>query len=169
MGAPRMADGYGYALGGPRGGGGYGQPMGMPRAPPMGAMPPMMPMPEPQVDREKTCPLLLRVYTKHGSHHKLEEFAVRGKEPEGEIQMYTWFDANLRELSDLIKEVNSEARGRNCRMSFAFIYPDRNGRNVMRQVGMVHSSRSSEDDLRTLRSLRFQTGDFLDVAIYSGF
>eukprot|EP00967_Tisochrysis_lutea_P078767 scaffold107363_cov24-Tisochrysis_lutea.AAC.1 len=29
-----------------------------------------------QVDREKTCPLLLRVYTKHGSHHKLEEFAV---------------------------------------------------------------------------------------------
>eukprot|EP00983_Pelagomonas_calceolata_P035559 1112528-Pelagomonas_calceolata.AAC.1 len=35
---------------------------------------------------------------------------VRGKEPEGEIQMYTWFDANLRELSDLIKEVGSQAR-----------------------------------------------------------
>jgi len=144
---------------------------------------------------------------------------VRGKEPKGEIQMYTWFDATLRELSDLIQEVrcmyvrrgapppptcarpplvcvwrrpaspwstplrlphstplaacsgtrtaalchwsactacipspdqvipvrtrthvcvvqvNVEARGRNCRMSFAFIYPDRNGRNVMRQVG----------------------------------
>eukprot|EP00983_Pelagomonas_calceolata_P063347 1147684-Pelagomonas_calceolata.AAC.1 len=33
----------------------------------------------------------------------------------------------------LFWQVNSEARGRNCRMSFAFIYPDRNGRNVMRQ------------------------------------
>lgn len=34
---------------------------------------------------------------------------------------------------------------------------------------MVHSSRPSEDDHRTLKSLRFQTGDFLDVAVYSGF
>ncbi|GFH05893.1 histone deacetylase complex subunit SAP18-like, partial [Haematococcus lacustris] len=29
---------------------------------------------------------------------------VRGKEPSGEIQIYTWMDATLRELSDLIKE-----------------------------------------------------------------
>lgn len=35
---------------------------------------------------------------------------VRGKEPAGEIQMYTWMDANLRELSDLIKEVRGGAR-----------------------------------------------------------
>ncbi len=103
-------------------------------------------------------------------------------------------DANLRELSDLVKEVNPQARHRNCRLSFAFVYPDRHGRNVMRkvrgnapcsscvaqadhtnaftlitqmrlQVGVVHSSRPSQEDYATLKSLRFQTGDFLDVAI----
>lgn len=52
MGAPRMGDGYGYALGGPRGGGGgYSQSMAPPRMAPMGGMGmvPMMPQPEPQV------------------------------------------------------------------------------------------------------------------------
>jgi hypothetical protein len=43
-------------------------------------------------------------------------------------------DATLRELSDLIKEVKPAARGRMTRLSFALIYPDKRGRNVMRQV-----------------------------------
>jgi histone deacetylase complex subunit SAP18 len=38
----------------------------------------------------------------------------------------------------------------------------------MVQVGMVHNSRTSEDDHRTLKSVKFQTGDYLDVAIYPG-
>lgn len=33
------------------------------------------------------------------------------------------------------------------------------------QVGLVHSTRPGEDDNKTLKSLQFQTGDFLDVAI----
>lgn len=44
-------------------------------------------------------------------------------------------DATLRELSDLVKEVKPAARGRMTRLSFAFVYPDKRGRNVMRQVG----------------------------------
>jgi hypothetical protein len=39
-----------------------------------------------------------------------------------------------RELSDLVKEVHSAARRPMARLSFAFIYPDRRGKNVMRQV-----------------------------------
>ncbi len=50
-------------------------------------------------------------------------------------QIYTWPDATLRELSDLIKEVKPEARHKGARLSFALVYPDRNGRNVMKQVG----------------------------------
>lgn len=50
-------------------------------------------------------------------------------------QIYTWMDATLRELSDLVKEVKPAARGRMTRLSFAFVYPDKRGRNVMRQVG----------------------------------
>jgi hypothetical protein len=35
-------------------------------------------------------------------HHQKEEFAVRGKEPKDEVQIYTWKDATLRELTDLV-------------------------------------------------------------------
>ncbi|CAD7699811.1 unnamed protein product [Ostreobium quekettii] len=118
-----------------------------------------------ELDREKTCPLLLRVFPKTGGHHRLEDFAKRGQEPKGEVQIYTWPDANLRELTDLIKEVQVEARKPNTKLSFAFVYPDRKGRNVMRQVGVTHSSRAGEDDNKTLKALNFQTGDFLDIAI----
>jgi histone deacetylase complex subunit SAP18 len=46
-------------------------------------------------------------------------------------------DATLRELSDLIKEVKPAARMRSSRLSFAFVYPDKRGRNVMRQVNLA--------------------------------
>lgn len=117
------------------------------------------------VDRERTCPLLMRVFPKPGGHHRLQDFPSRGNEPKDEIQIYTWMDATLRELSDLIKEVQPLARNRMAKLSFAFVYPDRRGHNVMRQVGQVHSTRPSEDDNKTLQSLNFQTGDYLDVAI----
>ena len=55
--------------------------------------------------RSQVCPLLLRVFPRRGGHHRLEEFARRGDEPEGELTMYTWPDATLRELTDLVKEV----------------------------------------------------------------
>lgn len=57
----------------------------------------------------QVCPLLLRVFTRRGGHHRLEEFARRGHEPEDEVAMYTWPDATLRELSDLVKEVRPRA------------------------------------------------------------
>ena len=61
------------------------------------------------------------------------------------------------------------ARKPHARLDFAFVYPDRTGRNVMRQVGSVASaqSRRGEDDGKTLAQLSFQTGDFLTVAIFA--
>jgi len=42
------------------------------------------------VDREKTCPLLLRVFVSdNGRHHYMEEFS-RGGVPSNELQIYTW-------------------------------------------------------------------------------
>lgn len=38
----------------------------------------------------------------NGGHHTQEDFAVRGKEPKDEVQIYTWKDATLRELTDLV-------------------------------------------------------------------
>ncbi|GMP43102.1 hypothetical protein CsSME_00012602 [Camellia sinensis var. sinensis] len=88
------------------------------------------------VDREKTCPLLLRVFTKIGGHHTDSDFAVRGKEPKDEVQIYTWKDATLRELTDLVGRTYSYPNGRR---------PDSGG--------------------KALGELSFQIGDYLDVAI----
>jgi histone deacetylase complex subunit SAP18 len=41
----------------------------------------------------------------------LERFSPgSGATPENEIQIYTWMDASLKELTGLIKEVNPDAR-----------------------------------------------------------
>lgn len=118
-------------------------------------------------------PLLDMQPIQEGGHHELEEYATRGKEPQDEVQMYTWMDATLRELSDLVKEVQTAARNPRARLQFALVYPDRQGKNVLRQVccvivcrnahehagcqvGSVHATRHGPDDLKTLKAAGFQ-------------
>ncbi|KAL6128832.1 hypothetical protein ACLB2K_072186 [Fragaria x ananassa] len=117
------------------------------------------------VDRERTCPLLLRVFTKAGSHHVSDDFAVRGKEPKDEVQIYTWKDASLRELTDLVKEVAPTARRKNAKLSFAFAYPDKCGRFIVREVGQTFAFGNGRLDDNILAELGFEIGDYLDVAI----
>ncbi|KAK8943710.1 Histone deacetylase complex subunit SAP18 [Platanthera guangdongensis] len=97
-------------------------------------------------------------HKKVGGHHPKEEFAIRGKEPKEEVQIYTWKDATLRELTDLVKEVAPAARKRDAKLSFAFVYPDKNGRFVVRPVGMTYSYGNGRriDDSKTLDELSFQ-------------
>lgn len=40
--------------------------------------------------------------SQNGSHHTVEDFSLRGKEPKEEVQIYTWRDATLRELTELV-------------------------------------------------------------------
>jgi histone deacetylase complex subunit SAP18 len=63
---------------------------GGPAAPPMRQGPPPVqqaPQPVVEIDREKVCPLLVRVFVKPGGHHRLEDFAIRGKEPAGDAEV----------------------------------------------------------------------------------
>ncbi|CAG5027938.1 unnamed protein product [Parnassius apollo] len=53
------------------------------------------------VDREKTCPLLLRVFCSTGRHNTPGDYA-RGNVPQNELQIYTWMDATLRELTGML-------------------------------------------------------------------
>ncbi|CAM9194809.1 histone deacetylase complex subunit SAP18-like [Petromyzon marinus] len=122
--------------------------------------------PEKPIDREKTCPLLLRVFTSDtGRHHRSEDF-TRGGTPPAELQIYTWLDATLRELTGLVKEVNPETRRKGTHFSFAIVYPDpkRQGYRV-KEIGSTVSGRKGPYDSMTLSSQKFQIGDFLDVAI----
>ncbi|XP_074263233.1 histone deacetylase complex subunit SAP18 isoform X2 [Silene latifolia] len=104
---------------------------------------------------------------KIGSHHNMEDFAVGGKEPKSEFQIYTWKDATLRELTSLVREAIPQARRRDALLSFALVYPDRNGCFIVRRVGktLSHCTRALDDE-KTLAQLRFQIGDYLDVAIF---
>ncbi|KAI7748614.1 hypothetical protein M8C21_012414 [Ambrosia artemisiifolia] len=140
---------------GPRRGG--GRPI-----PPSARGPPFHNKPAPRsqpVDREKTCPLLLRVFTKVGGHHSQADFAVRGKEPKDEVQIYTWMDATLRELTDLVKEVAPEARRRDALLSFAFVYPTKTGQFTVKEVGKTLSypnARRPDDGSKALGTLSFE-------------
>lgn len=101
-----------------------------------------------------------------GGHHNQADFAVRGKEPKDEVQIYTWMDATLRELTDLVhttiqwngmmegmelkivvlifcccgfqvKEVAPEARRRDAMLSFAFVYPTKTGHFTVKEVTLL--------------------------------
>ncbi|KAG9453585.1 hypothetical protein H6P81_006489 [Aristolochia fimbriata] len=91
-------------------------------------------------------------------HHNKEDFQVRGKEPKDEVQIYTWKDATLRELTDQVKEVAPATRRRDAKLSFAFVYPDKNGHFVVHQVGMTHSYGNGRrsDEGKALAELSFQ-------------
>ncbi|KAF7495483.1 Histone deacetylase complex subunit SAP18 [Sarcoptes scabiei] len=118
------------------------------------------------VDREKKCPLLLRVFLNtNGRHYHVSEYG-RGNLPSKEVQIYTWMDATLKELAGLIKEVNTEARRPGTRFNFALVFPDiRNPTYRMREIGSTINGRKDSDDSKTLAQSRFQIGDFLSVAI----
>ncbi|KHN83986.1 putative histone deacetylase complex subunit SAP18 [Toxocara canis] len=120
---------------------------------------------EKTVDREKICPLLLRIFCANGRHNPLSEYG-RGSTPANELQIYTWMDCTLRELMSLIKEVNPDARRRGTVFDFAIISPDRfSPRYVIRDIGNTMNGQRGVDDNKTLANCKFEIGDFIDVAI----
>lgn len=113
----------------------------------------------------QTCPLLLRVFLSRGRHHSPNEYA-RGNVPADELQIYTWMDATLKELTGLVKEVNIEARRKGTFFDFALVFPDvRTSGYRMRDIGSTCSGQKGTDDGKTLSQSRFQIGDYLDIAI----
>ena len=74
-------------------------------------------------------------------------------------------DATMRELSDLVKGVHEEALRHSSILSISVVYPDGRGDLRIRKLASVHATRYSKDDDVSLATLRFETGDFLDVAI----
>jgi len=118
-----------------------------------------------EVNREETCPLLLRVFCNPLRHNNVEDY-YKGNTPENEIQIYTWMDASLKELTGLIKEVNPDARRKGTYFDFAVVYPDlRHCNFTSKEIGSTVASLKSTDDNKTLADCKFSIGDYLDVAI----
>lgn len=120
---------------------------------------------EKPVDREKTCPLLLRVFCSTGRHNATADY-TRGNVPQNELQIYTWLDATLRELTSLVREVNPETRRKGTYFDFALVYPDGRAPTYrMREIGVTCSGQRGTDDNKTLAQAKFCIGDYMDISI----
>ncbi|KAH7491582.1 hypothetical protein PRIC1_003009 [Phytophthora ramorum] len=117
-------------------------------------------MPPETIDREKHCPFLLRVFFSKGAHNRADAFEALDDKPiANELHIYTWPDATLRELADLVQDSNADAQKPNMRLSICVVSETRDGRVLMRKVGYVNSShRRCADDSKTLASVRFHPG-----------
>mmetsp|Transcript_25463 Transcript_25463/g.76469 ORF Transcript_25463/g.76469 Transcript_25463/m.76469 type:complete len:199 (+) Transcript_25463:195-791(+) len=125
-----------------------------------------------RVNREAEVPFLLRLFYRTGEHHTLADYGETpgaGVTPANEFRYHTWADCTLRELTDMVKHDYVEARRPRCQLSFAIVYPDKRGETAMKEVGLVWCTNTArtphEAESKTLRDLRFQTGDYIDVAI----
>ncbi|CAL8084714.1 unnamed protein product [Calicophoron daubneyi] len=139
------------------------------------------------IDRNQTCPILIRLsYSTNGRHTSLSEYD-RGRFPVNEIDISTWVDCSLRELAYELRDVCPLARRRGTRLHFAVIYPDQRGTYRRRELGVVISGFAEneqtatdatttrtngkrgfhlmDDSSITLLSKRFHIGDYIDVAI----
>lgn len=86
--------------------------------------------------------------------------------PPKEVQIYTWLDASLKELTLLVKEINVDARKAGTRFDFALVFPEPNSPSYrLREIGTTINGRKEDDDQKTLGQTSFQIGDYLDVAI----
>lgn len=65
--------------------------------------------------------------------------AVHGILPSNEVQIYTWPDATLREITDLLKDalVPNQGKQRNSHFEIALVYPDRRGEHKIRPVSIL--------------------------------
>ena len=123
------------------------------------------------IDRQSTCPLLLRVFcNSNGRHHRPQDFS--GKVPADELQIYTWMDCTLKELMSLVHEVNPDTRQKGTVFSFATVFPyvtsNRARSNSIfriKEIGATIAGKRGQDDNHTLSSQKFQIGDYIDIAI----
>eukprot|EP01041_Mallomonas_annulata_P004162 gene4162-8277_t len=115
------------------------------------------------VDREKTCPFLMRCFWKSNSGFSAQDYNSPILPP-NELQLYTWSDASLREIATQIKEAIPIDLQPTAYIAFSLVYPDKNGYLKIKPIGRVQSSRPGPQDNMFLSEFKFEIGDYLDVA-----
>ncbi|GAN08235.1 conserved hypothetical protein [Mucor ambiguus] len=120
------------------------------------------------VDREKDCPFLLRIFYRNGGHNLNNQYTVDSV-PSDELSIYTWKNATLEEIAQLIEHVIPEARDPDARLAFRLVYLDsERARYSSRDIGRVVPANPTDDHSKTLDECKFFIGDYLDVAIFIG-
>ncbi|XP_056687703.1 histone deacetylase complex subunit SAP18-like [Spinacia oleracea] len=75
-------------------------------------------------------------------------------------------DATLREMTDLVKEVSPAARRRDAKLSFAVVYPDKNGRMQVKKVYTPRNAPYASEEIDVVREqwAKFFTSKYLLLA-----
>ncbi|KAG0264497.1 hypothetical protein BG011_006662 [Mortierella polycephala] len=168
-----------------------------------------------EIDREKLCPFLLRMYYRNGQHHRADDFSPTSTPPPAEeLRLYTWKSATLGEITSLVKQAIPDVIdlvGPSGQLAFRHVYLDTaRGTFVGRDVGTVRldnvlidpssastlsqdiapkegypikdhhhrgssiarsgaggASIGSKSYEKTLGSIKFVIGDYLDIAVVS--
>lgn len=82
------------------------------------------------------------------------------------LQIYTWQDATLRELTALVRDVNPETRRKGTYFDFALVSPEPFGPGYrMREIGVTCSGQRNADDGLSLAQAKFTIGDYMDINI----
>jgi histone deacetylase complex subunit SAP18 len=90
----------------------------------------------------------------------------QGHTPKNELQIYTWMDATLGELTQLIKEVIPDVRRRGIQFAFSIVSADDSyNRYYLSEIGKTENGQRRPEDQIQLANKRFHVGDYLDVAI----
>lgn len=136
----------------------------------------------PKTDRSAQTPFLLRLYYKQNTLHSSSDFSIHNPSPPQHVQIYTWPNATLSELSHLLTSalpnlLPSPSVG--TRLVFRLIYPDARdvprpgqaGRWVIKEAGSVVIGETSNgmegvDVDKTLADARFVIGDCVAVSIF---
>jgi histone deacetylase complex subunit SAP18 len=53
------------------------------------------------------------------------------------------------------------------KLTFSLVYPDKRGKNVMKEIGVLDAHKSGRDDHRTLDDLHFQLGDLIAISTFN--
>ena len=122
------------------------------------------------VDREKTCPFLLRIFYKINGYNSLNLF--RDDFFPSELNIYTWEDADLEELAKFIYlALRNTVLGIYDYYKFSRIYYDSRGTLLRDEIGCVvvnnKTSKLNVNVKKTLKEIGFQIGDYFDINITS--
>eukprot|EP00003_Mantamonas_plastica_P008372 TRINITY_DN172_c0_g1_i5.p1 TRINITY_DN172_c0_g1~~TRINITY_DN172_c0_g1_i5.p1 ORF type:complete len:175 (-),score=53.43 TRINITY_DN172_c0_g1_i5:62-586(-) len=113
-----------------------------------------------EIDREKITPFLLKVFVGLPGEHYLDtDFVEWNQVPEDFVTIYTWPDANIAELTQLIGGVFEEANAEDVQMDFKIASARRNGKMYWKPMG------TEVDSEKTLGQAKFLPGDMLVVNI----
>jgi hypothetical protein len=128
-----------------------------------------------RVNREFVCPTLIRCFISVGRNHPISYFE-NGSTPADkgatELAIYTWPDATLFELAELVREKVELSRTKVMiggsrafpALGFSLVYPDKTGIFCIKTGGVAEAG--GPDEKRTLHELGWEQGDYLDVAVF---